>query len=118
MRMRYGAVILASLLMLLMFVAPTSMAKEPDAKELHLYATDGWVTMPDGEKIYIWGFSDKNEVGSATLPGPTIQVNEGDRVRVTMTNIGPSVANAPRPNHTIHLHGLDVNQRWGGSHLP
>lgn len=114
MRNRYGAAILTTLLLLLFFVVPASTATVPGVKEFQLYATDGWVTMPDGERIYIWGFSDKNQVGSATLPGPMLQVNQGDRVRLTMTNIGPSVANAPKPNHTIHLHGLDVDQENDG----
>lgn len=113
-RMRFGIALSASLLMLFMVLSRISMATEPSVKEFHLYATDGWVTMPDGVKIYIWGFSDKNEVGSATLPGPALQVNQGDRVRLTMTNIGPSVEGAPRPNHTIHLHGLDVDQENDG----
>lgn len=113
-RMRYGIALLAPFLILLMVVSSVSMATESSVKEFHLYATDGWVTMPDGEKIYIWGFSDRNEVGTATLPGPMIQVNQGDRVRLTMTNIGPSVEGAPRPNHTIHLHGLDVDQENDG----
>lgn len=85
-----------------------------EVKEFHLYATDGWLTLPDGERAYIWGFSDRNEKGSATLPGPAITVNEGDQVRITLHNIGPAEPGAARPNHTIHLHGLDVDQANDG----
>lgn len=92
---------------------PVSSAAALIEREFEIYATDGWTTMPDGERIYIWGFSDKNEKGSATLPGPTITVNEGDRVRITLHNLGFAHSQV-KPNHTIHLHGLDVDQANDG----
>jgi FtsP/CotA-like multicopper oxidase with cupredoxin domain len=56
----------------------------------------------DGQSVNVWGFVQDS--GSfATLPGPTMIVNEGDAVTLNITNQSP----AP---HTVHLHGLDVDQ--------
>jgi manganese oxidase len=43
--------------------------------------------------------------GKATLPAPIIDVNVGDEVFVTLSNVGNHEDVAPDP-HTIHLHGL------------
>ncbi|MCP4423896.1 MAG: multicopper oxidase domain-containing protein, partial [Chloroflexi bacterium] len=54
-----------------------------------LCATDGTATMPDGEIIPIWGFVVGNctsQSGTAALPSPVIEANEGDTVEVTLYN--------------------------------
>ncbi|HYF79342.1 MAG TPA: multicopper oxidase domain-containing protein [Symbiobacteriaceae bacterium] len=79
-----------------------------------LYATDGYTTLPDGEKLYIWGYSGEKKPGTATLPGPRLRVNEGERVNITLVNIGPSIQKGTKAQHTIHLHGLDVDQANDG----
>lgn len=63
----------------------------------------------NNDSLIIWGFKDLNNPFStqATLPGPTIYCEEGDSVIITMTN--PSFE-----AHTIHLHGLDVDQNNDG----
>lgn len=81
-----------------------------NVKSFHLYATDGYFTMPDGEEMYIWGYSFKNEKGSATYPAPTLMVEEGDQVSVTLTNIGSKKEGQKKLAHTIHWHGLDTDQ--------
>jgi manganese oxidase len=43
--------------------------------------------------------------GKATLPAPIIDVNVGDDVFITLSNVGNAADVAPDP-HTIHLHGL------------
>lgn len=43
-----------------------------------------------------------------TVPGPTITANEGDSVHIDLWNVSQG---AP---HTIHLHGLDVDQQNDG----
>ncbi len=109
-----GACLAVFLLTAWLAPAQTPAAGQPGVKEFRIYATDGWVTMPDGARVYIWGFSDKDQKGSATLPGPSIRVNQGDRVRITLTNIGLAEQSGAQPNHTIHLHGLDVDQANDG----
>ncbi|UCF30506.1 MAG: multicopper oxidase family protein [bacterium] len=44
-----------------------------------------------GETVEGWGFND-------SVPGPTIRVREGDRIRVVLTN-------KTKDEHTIHIHG-------------
>ena len=56
----------------------------------------------DGQNVNVWGFAP-NFGGFATIPGPTMIVNEGDIVTLNITN------QSPVP-HTVHLHGLDVDQ--------
>jgi len=44
-----------------------------------------------GKEIAGWGFNK-------TIPGPTIRVTEGDRIRINMTN-------KTKDEHTLHIHG-------------
>src|SRR5262249_37902500 len=47
-----------------------------------------------GKVFEVWGYN-------GSMPGPTIEVNEGDRVRVVFEN------RLPEPQ-TVHWHGLEV----------
>lgn len=97
----------------ILFTATTSEAEaneDSNVKTFHLYATDGYFTMPDGEEMYIWGYSLKNEKGTAAYPAPTLTAEEGDLVRVTLTNIGSQKEGQKKLAHTIHWHGLDTDQ--------
>ncbi|MCA1614036.1 MAG: copper oxidase [Acidobacteria bacterium] len=47
-----------------------------------------------GKEIYAWGYN-------GSCPGPTIEVNEGDRVRIHVTNKLPE-------GTSMHWHGLEV----------
>ncbi|MFC5446821.1 stalk domain-containing protein [Paenibacillus aestuarii] len=91
--------------------APSAAA---EVKSFHLYATDGYLALPDNTQVYLWGYSLRNEPGSAVFPAPTLVVNEGDQVEVTLTNIGPQKTGIIRPAHTIHFHGLDTDQANDG----
>lgn len=62
---------------------------EPEVTKVQLYATDGYYTLADGKKIYIWGYSLENKKGSASIPGPKIEAVEGRQLDITVTNIGP-----------------------------
>ena len=64
-------------------------------KEFHLVAEPVVREMAPGMKAHLWGYNGQS-------PGPTIEVVEGDRVRIFVTN--------RLPEHTsIH---------WHGQHLP
>ncbi|MFC3788103.1 multicopper oxidase family protein [Paenibacillus sp. GCM10012307] len=89
-------------------------AQENTVKKINLYATDGYVKMPDGSDMYIWGYSLQNEKGTAVYPAPTLEVTEGDQVEITLTNIGPSKSGILPVAHTIHFHGLNTNQKNDG----
>lgn len=91
-------------------------AYRPEVKCIHLGAGDGFVTMADGRVLYTFGFSDLTGVPAdqammmgmlaASFPAPTIAVDEGDEVYLTLTNVGM----AHRPDlfdpHTVHWHGF------------
>jgi len=60
-------------------------------KEFHLVAEPVVREMAPGFKAHLWGYNGQS-------PGPTIEVVEGDRVRIFVTNKLPEV-------HSIHWHG-------------
>ena len=60
-------------------------------KELHLVAEPVVREMAPGFKAHLWGYNGQS-------PGPTIEVVEGDRVRIFVTNRLPE-------HTTIHWHG-------------
>jgi plastocyanin len=110
--------IFAALISLSSFhIIPQNVAKADgsgEIKKFHLYATDGYLTLPDKTQVYIWGYSLQNEKGTAVFPAPELVVNEGDQVEVTLTNIGPKKEGIKRLAHTIHFHGLDTDQANDG----
>jgi FtsP/CotA-like multicopper oxidase with cupredoxin domain len=63
------------------------------AVQIDLCATTGSVTMPDATVVTIWGYAPGNCSGNptASLPGPTITVNEGDDVTITLYNNLPEI---------------------------
>ncbi|HZI20229.1 MAG TPA: copper oxidase [Pyrinomonadaceae bacterium] len=58
-----------------------------------------WELIP-GKKIIGWGYN-------GSVPGPTIEVNEGDRVRIVVTNRLPEAT-------SMHWHGLEVPPEMDG----
>ncbi|MBI2827219.1 MAG: copper oxidase [Planctomycetia bacterium] len=63
-------------------------------KEFHLYAQPVQRELLPGEVMNHWGYN-------GAMPGPTIEVNEGDRVRIVVHN------ELPEPT-TLHLHGIEL----------
>jgi FtsP/CotA-like multicopper oxidase with cupredoxin domain len=81
-----------------------------------LYVRSAQLTMPDGKKLFVFGYTDDPH-GSAKVPGPTLIVNEGDTVNVTLINDKDPTKTAYNPTgdgHTIHLHGLDLPSAMDG----
>ena len=69
-------------------------------KEFHLVAEPVVREMAPGMKAHLWGYNGQS-------PGPTIEVVEGDRVRIFVTN--------KLPEHTtIHWHGQRVPNGMDG----
>lgn len=67
-------------------------------------------TMADGVPITVWGFTGLNNSsfnGDTTrlCPGPVIEMFEGQATTITLISTRP---------HTLHLHGLDVDQANDG----
>ncbi len=110
---------------LLMFIAScvVGLVSVSDAATRNLYiaATDGYVYMPDGNRIYIRGFVADTAAtgglalaGKATLPAQLIDVNQGDDVFVTLRNVGNANVRTPADPHTIHLHGIHATTQNDG----
>ena len=64
----------------------------------------GWQRMSDGASIRTWSFGSGFN-GDRTVPSPVIEAVEGDTVQVTLSSGMP---------HSIHWHGLDVDQANDG----
>lgn len=91
---------------------------DPGVVCVHVSAGDGYVTMADdAEKLqYFFSYADltgtrepdsiTNGLLAATFPAPTIIVDEGDELYLSMTNVG--MVNRPDlfDTHTIHFHGF------------
>ncbi|MBZ5637358.1 MAG: multicopper oxidase family protein [Acidobacteriia bacterium] len=90
-----------------------------------LSAEAAYISQPDGQMVYSWGYGCLNgswpstgflptAVGGANcpsmqLPGPTLIVHEGDHVSVTLTNHLPAAAG----NTSILFPGFDVTTSGG-----
>ena len=110
-------------LLCLCFLAVAARAAVPGIKgpAFTLTAQAAYISQPDGQAIYSWGYGC---VGTASflpstittaacssmqVPGPTLIVNQGDTVTVTLTNNLP----APAGNTSILFPGFQVNTTGG-----
>ncbi len=64
---------------------------------------DGTLTLESGEVTNFWGYGYDTPQEIITLPSPLLQYDVGDTVVINFKNLSPE-------SHTIHLHGLDVDQ--------
>lgn len=99
-----------------------SQEKIDNLKCMHLGSGDGFATMADGSTSYIFGFSDltglqtrtqvqkeaafQAGVLAAQWPAPTIDVDEGNELYLTLTNIGMLMRPDLFDPHTVHVHGF------------
>ena len=70
-------------------------------KEFHLIAEVVETELVPGRKMHAWGFN-------GSIPGPTIEVNQGDKVRVVFENRLPEMT-------AVHWHGFEVPMEMDGS---
>jgi FtsP/CotA-like multicopper oxidase with cupredoxin domain len=88
----------------------------PAVKCMHLSAGDGFVRMADGRVLYNFGFSDLTGVPladaigtgllAANFPAPTIELNEGQKFYLTLTNVGMTMRPDLFDPHSVHFHGF------------
>src|SRR3989449_694851 len=64
------------------------------AKEFHLIAEPVKQELVPGKVVNLWGYNGR-------APGPTIQVNQGDRVRIIVDNHLPEAT-------SMHWHGFEI----------
>ena len=78
--------------------APTSVSTSMGSSE----------TMANGTSVNTWNFNNGGGFnGNRSVPGPVIEANQGSNVQVTLNS-------AMALPHTIHFHGLDVDQQNDG----
>lgn len=71
---------------------------------------NGQVTLDDGQTVTFWGYGfgeNLSEFNKVFLPGPELRFNVGDTLIINFLNDSPE-------DHTIHWHGLDVDQANDG----
>ncbi|MCP4421772.1 MAG: multicopper oxidase domain-containing protein [Chloroflexi bacterium] len=95
---RFGGVLLIGLLVVLISTfAISNQAQKAsaagatgivctDGPTFNLRATDGYISTPDGNVMYMWGFADMDGENIYQNPGPVLCVNEGDTVTVNLQN--------------------------------
>ncbi|MFT7604740.1 MAG: hypothetical protein ACI8VT_002330 [Saprospiraceae bacterium] len=94
------------LLILMLLTTFTSFCQQ-DIELLLIARNTGAKVLANGDTIRVFGFA-QSLAAQPGVPGPTIVANEGDSVHIDLWNVSQG---AP---HTIHLHGLDVNQQNDG----
>ncbi|MEN3357313.1 MAG: hypothetical protein V7637_1295, partial [Mycobacteriales bacterium] len=98
---------------------------------VHLAATDGWVSMPDTAppigpfwpdplapapyNLYVFGFRDVTGLtaaqvtaqrGKAQISAPIMGFDQETDIKITLTNLGLSVRPDLVDGHTVHWHGF------------
>ncbi|QDU44505.1 Multicopper oxidase mco [Symmachiella dynata] len=70
-------------------------------KEFHLVPQPVQREFLPGYWMNVWGFN-------GSMPGPTIEINQGDRIRIIVTNELPEIV-------TVHLHGFEMPVQYDGA---
>jgi FtsP/CotA-like multicopper oxidase with cupredoxin domain len=72
-----------------------------DVKEFHLVAEVVKRELAPGRMVNLWGYN-------GSVPGPTIQINQGDRVRIIVDNHLPEIT-------SMHWHGFEIPHHMDGA---
>src|SRR5437660_1838956 len=111
--------LLAPMVAVALLLTATAFAAAPGIKatSFALTAQAAYITQPDGQMIYSWGYGCQGSpsgyapkaisstfCNTMQIPGPTLIVNEGDTVTVTLTNNLPASAG----NTSILFSGVGV----------
>lgn len=79
-----------------------------DTVEVRLVATLAEASLLPGTRASVWAYRDAASGEGATVPGPVIRANRGDRVVVHLRNELPEAT-------TIHWHGIRVPPQSDGT---
>ncbi len=103
--------------------------------EFHLYTTDGYIEMTNGELVWVFGYTHAKgsfkDVGEVTtkeqlekllepvkVPSDPVHLFVGEKARITLHNTGMHYAaehsGINHVAHTIHFHGLDLTPAVDG----
>ncbi|MBO8128414.1 MAG: multicopper oxidase domain-containing protein [Peptococcaceae bacterium] len=84
---------------------------------INLWVKDGYLSTPDGNSIYFWGFS-KSENGPAQLPGPHMVVTQGETVTVNLYNTLSEPVSISFPGQTgVTVEGQPVQPQYSAGRL-
>lgn len=93
----------ASISILLLFIFSYENLNAQQHEHIYLISRmDGEFELESGLEVEYWGFGYQS-TNRITLPGPLLEVEQYDTVSIHFKNLSPE-------SHTIHLHGLDVDQ--------
>lgn len=95
------------LIALFVFTCTSMVQAQGDVDVFLIARNTGEKVLANDDTIRVFGFAETLSV-QPNVPGPTMLMNEGDSVHIDLWNVSQG---AP---HTIHLHGLDVNQENDG----
>ncbi|MGH9674858.1 MAG: hypothetical protein ACRD44_16910, partial [Bryobacteraceae bacterium] len=80
--------------------------------------SDAW-TIPDDRKVNPWDLNEKNPTDGGTMgtiPGPVIECNVGDQVRVHFRNRDTRANKTTHERaHSLHPHGFVFENRFDGA---
>jgi FtsP/CotA-like multicopper oxidase with cupredoxin domain len=90
--------------------------EERRVKCMHLIAGDSFAIMSDGNPLYTFGFKDitgtppeeaiAEGILAAEWPGSRIELDEGDELYLSLTNVGTVIRPDLFDPHTVHWHGF------------
>ncbi len=103
-------------------------------REFHLYVTDGYQEMADGESVYFWGYAHTKDFANVgeiktkeerdakllplKVPGDEIRLTSGKSYVIVLHNAGwyetEEHSGVNHVAHTIHFHGLDLIPAFDG----
>jgi FtsP/CotA-like multicopper oxidase with cupredoxin domain len=95
--------VLGAVFMILSAVNASAMIEGITGTTFNLTATTGHISTPDGGSYLIWGYA--NGAGLAQYPGPTLIVNQGNLITVTLTNSLTVAGGGTPPNVSIVFPG-------------
>lgn len=105
--------VLATLLLLAWTGSATAVVDGIVGNSLDLTVRSDYISGPDGSSVLIWGYADG--AGRAQYPGPTLIVNQGDTVTITLKNELSVMGGGPAPNVSIVFPGQQEVTAGGGS---
>jgi FtsP/CotA-like multicopper oxidase with cupredoxin domain len=89
--------------------------RPPNTYCKHFTAGDGFATMADGRIMYIFGFDDVTgtppanvvlNLARANFVSPTLELTEGDKFYLTLSNVGMVARPDLFDAHSVHFHGF------------
>lgn len=87
---------------------PTPGLTTPDVRFTRGIYMNGSVTMDDGRRVRVWGFTEGGGMMGGQFPSPPIRVTQGQIVHTVLRNPGMMWL------HTIHHHGIEPSTENDG----